>query len=368
MPGRLPWFVTPPTRFLCDPTHRIRVIASYFFKLCKKFSETGVQTTDCERLKENMGYAHKQFRDVPTLEEYKKHWDAALWHMGNEHKFCDVSWCPYGYLPGGKLPERNDHALDQGEKKFQSLKKVFYTYNTPHYLEQMHHPYDSQTNESLHQAVTKVAPKTTTFSTTFSLSDRIALVVIINSVGYEVGIQRIMQKLYGAAPFAFPTVTQIWMNKADRRSKTDKARQEKPETKAKRAAKKKKKIRDGIKAEREAEKSGYMYASGCAIAKPGEDDEKNDDEKAAVAPKKTRKRAAKPAAEKQTKKPKQAIEKTKKKRGTKRKAIAEPVTGGEAPTTSATRETSFPTAAAGASGGNVSKAGTVPAPASVQST
>jgi hypothetical protein len=63
-----------------------------------------------------------------------------------------------------------------------------------------------------------------------------------------------------------------------------------------------------------------MYASGCAIAKPEEDDKK-DDEKVAVLPKKMQKHAVKPAAEKQTKKPKQATEKTTKKQGTKRKAI-----------------------------------------------
>jgi hypothetical protein len=233
LPGRLPWFVTPPTQFLCDPTHRIRVVAKYLFRLCKEFSKYGITKTDCERLKENMGYAHKQFRDVLTLEEYKRAWDAALWHMGNDHDFCDPSWCPY--RAGTKDKKKNKHALDQEEKKFLSLKKVFFTYNTPHYLEQMHHPYDSQRNESLHQRVAKVAPKTTTLCTTFSLSDRISLVVIIDSIGFELGITRIIQKLYGVASstaVTFPTETQIWLHNADRDAAYVKEYQEKVETKA----------------------------------------------------------------------------------------------------------------------------------------
>jgi hypothetical protein len=104
LPGRLHWDTPPPTRFLCDPTHRIRIVAKYLFKMIKEFKKYGVTKTDCERLKENMGYAHKQFCDVLTLEEYKRAWDAALWHMGNEHEFCDPSWCPYvGYFPGAKI-------------------------------------------------------------------------------------------------------------------------------------------------------------------------------------------------------------------------------------------------------------------------
>jgi hypothetical protein len=233
MPGRLPWFVSPPTRFLCDPTHRIRVIAGYLFKLAKKYSETGVMKTDCERLKENMGYAHKQFREVLTLEEYKAAWDAALWHMGNEHKFCNPSWCPYAGTEPKKNKKDNTHALEQGEAKFQSLKKVFYTYNTPHYLAQMHHTYDSQKNEALNQRVAKVAPKNRTFCKTRSLQDRIALVVVIDSVGFEVGITRIMQKLYGAAALSFPIVTQLWMHTADRMARQNKERQELPENKKK---------------------------------------------------------------------------------------------------------------------------------------
>jgi hypothetical protein len=365
LPGRLHWETPVPTRFLCDPTHRIRIIAKYLFKMIKEFTKYGVTKTDCERLKENMGYAHKQFRDVLTLDEYKRAWDAALWHMANEHKYCDPSWCPYGYAPGGKSQEKNNHALAEDEKKFLSLKKVFYTYNTPHYLEQMHHPYDSQKNESVHNRVAKVAPKTTTLCTTFTLNDRIALVVIIDSVGYEVGVARIFQKLCGVAStsFNFPTETQIWMHNIDRDAAYHKQYQEKVEVKAKRATKKKEKIKEGIQNDRDSRYHGHYYSTGVAVAKP------DDDESAAPPPaKKARKNKPAPA-KKQTKKPKQATEKTKKKCGTKRKAIAEPMTGGEASTTSATRITSL---TAAASGGAVSNAG-LPAPApapaaSVQST
>jgi hypothetical protein len=368
LPGRLPWEVPPPTRFLCDPTHRIRVVAKYLFQMCKAFKKFGVTKTDCERLKENMGYAHKQFREVLTLEEYKRAWDAALWHMGNDHDFCDPSWCKYTG-PEALDKKTNKHALDQKEKKFLSLKKVFFTYNTPHYLEQMHHCFESQKNESLHNRVAKVAPKTTTFGTTFSLFDRIALVVIVDTVGFEVGATRIFQKMLGATTtaFNFPTETQIWMHNLDRDAEYAKKYQEKVEVKARRAKKKKTKIREGIKNDRESKKYSQYYATGCAVAQPEGADEVDEAEQPPPAKKPKKKEAA---AKKQTENTKEATKKATKKRGTKRKAITEPMTEGEASATAVTAGTSFPTAAAKTvpAPAPAAAAKMVPAPSSVQST
>jgi hypothetical protein len=119
-----------------------------------------------------------------------------------------------------------------------------------------------------------------------------------------------------------------------------KKHQEKVETKAKRAAKKKKKIREGIQNDRESKKHGHYYSTGCAVAKP-----EGEDETAEVVPPPAKKKTKKkpPATKKQTEKNKQATKKTTKKRGTKRKAIAEPETGGEVATTATAAAKLFPT-------------------------
>jgi hypothetical protein len=173
----------------------------------------------------------------------------------------------------------------------------------------MHHPYNSQKNESVHNRVAKVAPKTTTLCTTFTLNDRIALVVIIDSVGYEAGVTRIFQKLCGVAStsFNFPTEMQIWMHNADRDAAYTKQYQQKIEVKSKRAAKKKEKIKEGIKREREDKNHGHYYSTGCAVAKP--EGEGEDEESAAVPPPAKKARKKRPAAQKQKEKAKQAAKK-----------------------------------------------------------
>jgi len=62
-------------------------------------------------------------------------------------------------------------------------------------LKQVHHLFMSQKSESLHQQITRFAPKDKHFSNTMSLSDRVALLVITDSVGYEEGISLICGEL-----------------------------------------------------------------------------------------------------------------------------------------------------------------------------
>jgi len=62
-------------------------------------------------------------------------------------------------------------------------------------LGQVYHKFMSQKSESLHQQISCVAPKDKHFSSSMALSDRVALVVITDSVGYEAGVLMIFQEL-----------------------------------------------------------------------------------------------------------------------------------------------------------------------------
>jgi hypothetical protein len=46
------------------------------------------------------------------------------------------------------------------------------------------HPFDTQTNEALNQAIAKVVPKSVCYSSTISLNMRIALVIGIHNMGH----------------------------------------------------------------------------------------------------------------------------------------------------------------------------------------
>ncbi len=62
-------------------------------------------------------------------------------------------------------------------------------------MEQVYHLFQSQKSESLHQQITRLAPKDKHFSGTMALSDRVSLVVITDSVGYETGMLLVFDEL-----------------------------------------------------------------------------------------------------------------------------------------------------------------------------
>jgi len=58
------------------------------------------------------------------------------------------------------------------------------------------HLFDSQKNEALNQAFTKNAPKNIVFSKTFSLFDRLSLVIVTDSLGYECGLRHLLADIF----------------------------------------------------------------------------------------------------------------------------------------------------------------------------
>jgi len=78
------------------------------------------------------------------------------------------------------------------------------------------HPYDSQKNKALNRAFLKQAPKSIVFSKTFSLFDRLSFVIIIDSVGYEAGLKRILADIFGTHDENLSTVMESWAKREDK--------------------------------------------------------------------------------------------------------------------------------------------------------
>jgi hypothetical protein len=57
------------------------------------------------------------------------------------------------------------------------------------------HSFDTQTNESLNQAIATLAPKNICYSSSISLFPRFALVVGIHNLGYDFFFKRIFKEL-----------------------------------------------------------------------------------------------------------------------------------------------------------------------------
>jgi hypothetical protein len=57
------------------------------------------------------------------------------------------------------------------------------------------HPFDTQTNEPLNQAIATVAPKNVCYSGSGSLYSRIAMVIGIHNLGNELFFKQVLQQL-----------------------------------------------------------------------------------------------------------------------------------------------------------------------------
>jgi hypothetical protein len=57
------------------------------------------------------------------------------------------------------------------------------------------HPFDTQTNECLNQAIATLTPKNVCYSSSIILFSRVALVVGIHNLGYELFFKRIFKEL-----------------------------------------------------------------------------------------------------------------------------------------------------------------------------
>jgi len=97
----------------------------------------------------------------------------------------------------------------------------------------------SQKSESLHQQISRVAPKDKHFSNSMALSDRVALAVINDSVGYEQGMKMILEKIC----IEVPNVTKQYLVRRNDRRQYDRMYHQRLDVKNHRYATKKENIR-----------------------------------------------------------------------------------------------------------------------------
>jgi len=91
--------------------------------------------------------------------------------------------------------ERRYHDKNTEQELYKAVQAIWLHFNTEEMLQQSHHPYWCQKSESLNQMVTVFAPKDKHLLGSMSLSDQVALVVIIDSIGYAQGISAIMEEV-----------------------------------------------------------------------------------------------------------------------------------------------------------------------------
>jgi len=270
--GHLPEEIHAVSRLLVDPSHRRRVYGSQLYKAESKIK--GMNKTGCECLIRNFGYVVKQNRNK-TMEEFVKALKATFDHHFDKHDYCNPSWCNFREDSRRKSPDairlkfRNtNNPINKGI--YDELKVIHDNYTSHENLLMMFHLFDSQKNEAMNRAFLKLAPKNIVFSKTSTLFDRLSFVVIIDSVGYEDGIKRILAHLFQKQDNVVDTVILEWARREDRIKKYILLRQRTKIQKIRRMAVKKIKLMQQRLENTMAKRKGDDYGHGIAITDPQE--------------------------------------------------------------------------------------------------
>jgi len=133
--------------------------------------------------------------------------------------------------------------------------EIWKTFGMDLMIEQVYHLFMSQKSKSLHQQITRVAPKDKHFSGTMALSDRVALVVITDSVGYEEGMFLIFDEL----GIELPDTTVQYLKRKNEHRAYQQTYRGLPENKTKRYSIKKANIRNELEQKAKASENGCDY-------------------------------------------------------------------------------------------------------------
>jgi hypothetical protein len=184
--GQLPANIEEVT-FLADPSHRKRVFARAIYNLANAPMKTSAVTKGLAgHLKNCYGACVKRNRHR-SAEDLSDRVHNILEHICGNHANCDESWCydKKAQKLGKKFNPPKDHRIDRNdEKTYLQLKSIFDQYANVSMMAQCNHPFDTQTNEALNNAIANVAPKTVCYSGTISLSCRINLIIGIHNMGH----------------------------------------------------------------------------------------------------------------------------------------------------------------------------------------
>jgi len=197
-------------------------------------------------------------------------------HHFNDHTCCSVKWCKVlqSVVETDRGEQQAPVLTDAYKAKFRDkdvdwvtlkgVHDIFAPYLTEAALEQCYHGKDTNKNESLNKKCAATAPKDRYFSGTMNLDDRFRMVVCEDSVGYVQSIERVFAKLGVCLELVAPVLME-WARRVDAVQGWRTIYTTKPEVKKKRTETITALIKAWTNAEKRAEASGRVYASGVAV-------------------------------------------------------------------------------------------------------
>ena len=287
--GKLPEHIPEP-KWLADPSHRTRVVARVIFALATVSNkQSECQMIDAHRFKKYYGYMLKQCKNL-TLEEISVRSKAVLYHLFNDHDYCDDSWCVHLRTDSETCNESkvedadgshnttqdvNSKTQDSDTNKklsyyrckiqhaelLEQIREAYYPYITPERLLESLHPFDTQLNEALNNVIARYAPKNRTYGMTMSLTYRIFMVVGIHNLGHY----RFWLEVFNLLGLDMSSDLKENLQRLDKRKVWKREYEGKPEIKSKRRKLHHQKMQEQLKKQIEDSKRGAMYRTGIAI-------------------------------------------------------------------------------------------------------
>jgi hypothetical protein len=194
--GKLPPEIPQP-HFVADPNHRRKGFTGELIKLdmskvCEKATMTRMDST---RIGKNFGYMARTLLGQPE-EEYEDAAKAVLERHFDCHEYCG-DWCkrkdetPQQRKTSGKYYR----CKERDAKLYVILQEKIERFVTLDKLKDMAHGLDTNMNEAFNQICTWFAPKNKVYAGAYSLNNRIAFAVGINSLGVIEYFSRLFRKL-----------------------------------------------------------------------------------------------------------------------------------------------------------------------------
>lgn len=126
-------------------------------------------------------------------------------------------------------------------------------------------------NEALNRKATATAPKDRFYGGSSTLTDRLRMVAIVDSIGYEEGTRRVMEKL-GIQMYES---VNVWAKRKDREKQWRKVHSNKPEIKWKRSKKKRESRNNELKISKRKANETATYGTGIGFNVQTDEQETN---------------------------------------------------------------------------------------------
>jgi hypothetical protein len=250
-------------------------VAAKIFGLPKKYGTKGtnVMSVDAHRIKSYWGHWQKQSRNKP-FDEFKRNSNAVIEHLFNDHSYCSDEWCPVLKAQArqqeykkGQYRSKVQHA-----REYQQITDALGPYLTDEKLKEIHHPFDSQKNESFNKSASKYAPKGRTYSMTMALKARIYIAAGVANVGAHDYWTGVLDRL----GIANGDHTEAYLRDHTRRTMYKRQYQCRIPVKRHRTEKKSEKWREIMKKQGKEEKVGIKYKTGIRNDDDADDEDAKD--------------------------------------------------------------------------------------------